>query len=231
MNEKKKITFVAIYNYIFYNIKNLKINQEVIKMKNKLFYVILTLGVVILFASGCQKAPQAQLDLAQAALDSAKIVQADRYLADEFNAIQDTFNMAVAAVESVKSESIWKRNYKDAASQLDRVKADADMVIANTAAKKEEVKKEADALIAEVTSLVADDKALIVKAPKGKEGKAALDAIQQDITVIESTIAEASGVLSQGDFLTAKDKLVAAKEKALSIQAELQTAIDKYKKR
>lgn len=200
-------------------------------MKNKLFFSVMTLGVVLLMATGCQKVPQAQLNLAKAALDSAKTVQADRYLPAEFNSIQDTFNLAVTTIETMKSQSFWKRNYKDAAAQLGSVKTNADLVITNTAAKKEEVKKQAEAAIVEVNALVAEDKDLIKKAPKGKEGKAALEAIQQDLTAIESTVAEATGILAQGDYLTAKDKLTAAKDKALSIKAELQAAIDKYKKR
>lgn len=200
-------------------------------MKNKLFFAVLTLGVILLVASGCQKVPQVQLDLAKTALDSAKTAQADRYLPAEFSAIQDTFNVAVTTVETMKSKSFWKRNYKEAAAQLDRVKAKADLVITNTTAKKEEVKKQAESAIVEINALVAEDKALIKKAPKGKEGKAALEAIQQDINAIESTVTEASGILSKGDYLTANDKLTAAKEKALSIKAELQAAIDKYKKR
>jgi len=197
-------------------------------MKNKLFFAVLTLGVVLLVASGCQKAPQAQLDLAQAVLDSAKVAQADRYLAEEFNAIQDTFNMALATIEDMKSQSALKRNYKDAIAQLESVKANADNIIANVAARKEDVKKEAEGLVAELTALIAENKELLAKAPKGKGEKAALDAIQQDISVIESTLTEASDVLTQGDFMTAKDKLAAAKEKALSIKAEIQAAIDKY---
>ena len=200
-------------------------------MKNKVFFYVLSLGVMILIASGCQKVPQAQLDLAKAALDSAKTVQADRYLPAEFNAIQDTFNLAVTSIETIKSQSFWKRNYKDAAAQLERVKANADIVITNTAAKKEEVKKLAEAAIVEVNALIAEDKALIKKAPKGKEGKAALEAIQADLTAIETTVTEASGILATGDYLTANDKLTAAKDKALSIKAELQAAIDKSKRR
>jgi len=200
-------------------------------MKNKVFFYVLALGVMILVASGCQKVPQAQLDLAKAALDSAKTVQADRYLPAEFNSIQDTFNLAVTTIETMKSQSFWKRNYKEAAAQLDRVKANADVVITNTAAKKEEVKKAAEAAIVEVNALVAENKELIKKAPKGKEGKAALEAIQADLTTIESTVTEATGIITQGDYLTANDKLSAAKEKALSIKAELQAAIDKYRRR
>jgi flagellin-like hook-associated protein FlgL len=199
-------------------------------MKNKLFYGVITLGVILLTATACQKVPQAQLDRAQTALDSARIAQADRYLPAEFNALQDSFNNAVSLIEQMKSGSFLKRNYKEAASKLESVKLNADVVIADAAVRKEQVKNEAEGLIEEVNALITEVKDLVVKAPKGKEGKAALEAIQQDITVIESTVAEASGMFSQGDYLSSKDKLAATKEKALSIKAELQAAIDKVKR-
>ena len=200
-------------------------------MKNKLFIAVLTLGVILLVASGCQKVPQAQLDLATTAVDSAKSAQADRYLPAEFVAVQDSLNMALNTIETMKSKSFLKRNYKVAAAQLDNVKISADILITKTAAKKEEVKKQAEAAVLEVTALIAEDQELIKKAPKGKEGKAALEAIQQDITLIENSLAAANANLSEGDYISAKDKLTVAKEKALSIKAELQAAIDKYKKR
>ena len=200
-------------------------------MKNKLFFAVLTLGVILLVASGCQKVPQAQLDLAKSAVDSAKSVQADRYLSAEFTAVQDTLNMADNTIETMKSASFFKRNYKGAAAQLDWVKTNADVLITNTLAKKEEVKLQAEAAIIEVNALIAENKELVKKAPKGKEGKAALELIQQDITMIENTVASASTNLAEGDYLSALDRLNAAKEKALTIKTELQTAIDKYKKR
>ena len=200
-------------------------------MKNKLFFAVLTLGVILLVASGCQKVPQAQLDLAKAAVDSAKSVQADRYLSAEFIAVQDTLNMADNTIETMKSASFFKRNYKGAAAQLDWVKTNADVLITNTLAKKEEVKMQAEAAVIEVNALIAENKELVKKAPKGKEGKAAIELIQQDITMIENTVTSAQANLAEGDYLSALDRLNAAKEAGVRIKTELQTAIDKYKKR
>jgi hypothetical protein len=200
-------------------------------MKKNLLFAVLTLGVMTLVATGCQKVPQAQLDAAKAAIDSAKTVQADRYFPTEFLAVQDTFNMAVNSIEASKSASMFKRNYKDAQKQLESVKTSTDALIANVETKKQQVKAEAEAAINEVNTLVAEDKELIKKAPKGKEGKAALEAIQQDITLVENTVTAASAELQNGDFLSANDKLKAAKEKAGSIKAELQAAIDKVAKK
>jgi hypothetical protein len=59
-------------------------------MKKVTFLSALVLMVVL--ATGCAKLPQVELDAATAALDSAKVVEANRYLADEFNALQDSLN-------------------------------------------------------------------------------------------------------------------------------------------
>ena len=199
-------------------------------MKNNLFIAVLTLGVVLFIASGCQKVPQAQLDSATAAVDSVKIVQADRYFPAEFAAIQDSFNRAVSSIEAIKSGSLPKKNYKVVATQLEQVKSSSDNLIANVETRKQEVKKEAESAITEVNALLVETKELLTKAPKGKEGKAALEAIQQDITLVENTVAAASTELANGEYLSANDKLSAAKEKTNSIKAELQAAIDKVKR-
>ena len=71
---------------------------------------------------------------------------------------------------------------------------------------------------------------LLSKAPKGKEGTAALMAIKADISTLESAVTETNGMLSKGDYLTTLDKVKATKDKATSINQELKDAIAKYSK-
>ena len=68
---------------------------------------------------------------------------------------------------------------------------------------------------------------MVAKAPRGKEGKAALEAISSDITVAETTVTEVEALLANGDLLGSNDKIKAAKEKATAIKAELEDAIAK----
>ncbi len=200
-------------------------------MKNKILFSVLSLGLLVVFATGCQKAPQAQLDLAQAAVDSAKSVEADKYIPAEFNAIQDSLNMVMTNIETINSQSFWKRNYKTSAAQLDAVIAASNTAVTNAVAKKAEVKAKVETSLAEAAALLAEDNALMLKAPKGKEGKAALEAIQQDLTAIESSITESTTLYNSGEYWSANDKITAAIEKANSIKQELTDAINKYKKR
>jgi hypothetical protein len=189
-------------------------------MKNKILFSVLTLGLLVVLATGCQKAPQVQMDLAKQAVDSAKTAEADKYIPVEFNAIQDSLNMVLTNIETINAQSFWKRNYKPSIAQLDAIVVKANSAVTNAVAKKAEVK----------AALLAEDKALILKAPKGKEGKAALEAIQQDLTVVEASINETTVLYNQGEYMAANDKISAAIEKANSIKQELTDAIAKYKK-
>jgi len=200
-------------------------------MKTKFFVTLLFIGTAILIFSGCQKAPQAEIDLANAAIDSAKVVEANRYLAAEFQAIQDSLNAAMANIEEQNSKSALGRNYNEAKRLLGVVTGLAQQAAANTAAKKEELKAQNETLSGELKVLIEENKALILKAPKGKEGKAALELINQDMAVIEASLADAAALTESGDILSANDKLTAAKEKATSISAELKEAIAKVVRR
>jgi len=200
-------------------------------MKNKFLFSVLILGLLVVLATGCQKAPQAQMDLAKSAVDSAKSVEADKYIPAEFNAIQDSLNMVMTNIETINAQSFWKRNYKPSIAQLDAIVIASNNAVTNAVAKKAEVKAKVEASLTEAAALLAEDKALMLKAPKGKEGKAALEAIQQDLNVIEASINETTVLYNQGEYMAANDKITAAIEKANSIKQELTDAIAKYRKR
>jgi len=199
-------------------------------MKNKILFSVLTLGLLVVLATGCQKAPQVQMDLAKAAVDSAKTAEADKYIPAEFNAIQDSLNMVLTNIETINSQSFWKRNYKPTVAQLDAIVVNANNAVTNAVAKKAEVKAQVETLLTEAAALVTENKALILKAPKGKEGKAALEAIQADLTVIETSISESTALYNSGEYMAANDKITAAIEKANSIKQELTDAIAKYRR-
>ena len=190
---------------------------------------LLALGLTVMFSS-CGKMPQADIDAANAAIDSAKMAGADVYITDEFIAVQDSLKSAMEKVESQKSKFLFK-NYDAAVKQLKEVKMLADQAKENAIVKKNEVKEEVQTALGEVNALVTENKTLITKAPKGKEGKAALEQMQTELTAIETSVTEATTLNGNGEYMAAKEKLMAAKEKATSINAELKNAIAKYKGR
>jgi hypothetical protein len=193
----------------------------------------LTSGLIlmIVLATGCAKLPQTELDAAKAAVESSKSVEANRYLATEFNALQDSLNSTTIALEAEKSKFFISRNYKAVTEKLVQITADAEALNLRTEERKAEVRTEVQDALAALSALIQEDKDLLAKAPKGKEGKAALEAIQTDITLIEASVNEINTLIANGDYLTAQDKVNASKVKAESIKEELSAAIAKTKRR
>ncbi|MBN2610716.1 MAG: hypothetical protein JXB00_04090 [Bacteroidales bacterium] len=186
---------------------------------------LLALGLAVML-SGCGKLPQADIDAATAAIDSAKMAGANVYIAEEFVAIEDSLKSAIEKIEQQKSKMF--KNFAEPVKQLQEVKMLAAEATKKAATVKEQVKQEVQSALGEVTTMVAENKDLITKAPKGKEGKAALEAMQSELGVIETSVAEATTLFDSGEFMTAKEKIMAAKEKAVSINTELKDAIAKY---
>jgi anaerobic glycerol-3-phosphate dehydrogenase len=197
-------------------------------MKSRFFSGVVTVMIVLVLTS-CGKLPQTQIDTAKAAVDSAKLEQADIYVASEFTALQDSLNAYMAEVEIQKSK--FFKSYGDVTVKLEALVAEAATVKSNSVAKKEEVRKEVEALMAEIAVMITDNNALILKAPKGKEGAAALEEIRNEMAVIEASVAEANVLFTNGEFMAAHDKAKAAMENATTINTELKEAIAKVTRR
>jgi hypothetical protein len=197
-------------------------------MKKNVFLSMLTLAMVVLFAS-CAKVPQAEIDAANVAIDSAKVAEAAIYVPEQLAQVEDSLKSALAAIETQKSKLF--SNYDDATKTLVYVAETAKQVGENAVARKAQLKEEIVAVLAEVNTLVAENKELVKKAPKGKEGKAALEAINSEMGIIETTITECQTAYDNGQYVGTIDKIKAAKDKAISIKDELTAAIEKTKKR
>jgi hypothetical protein len=180
--------------------------------------------------AGCAKVPQETVDAAKAALDAAKAAEADRYLADQFNAAQDSLNAAMAEIETQNSKFALTRNYDRAKALLESVISAANAAKDGVAAKKEEVKAEAQSLLTSAQAAVEEVKKLMAKAPRGKEGREVLEQMQAELSGVESSWAEANNALNSGDFLGARDKAKAAADKLASLKQELEDAISRKMK-
>lgn len=199
-------------------------------MKKNFALIIAGFSAIAILTTSCAKAPQAEIDAAKASVEAAKAAEANRYIADEFNALQDSLNAAMTIVENQNSKFGLFRNYKDAKTRLAAVTAMGDKVKEDAAVRKEEVKAEVQQAMADANTLVQEVKDLMAKAPRGKEGKAALEAIQNDLTLVEASLTEASTLVNNGDYLTAQDKVNAAVDKANGLKSELEEAIAKVRR-
>jgi hypothetical protein len=196
-------------------------------VKKHFFRGLLLVAATTLMIS-CGKVPQAEIDQANKAIEAAQAAGADLYVPDAFAAVQDSLKSVMESIESQKSKLF--RNYSNDKEALAAVTTMATDVKAKSEARQEELKAEIQTTMTSVQALIDEDRQLLTKAPRGKEGTAALTAIKNDITVIEGSVAEAKTMFEGGDLLGTMDKLNAAQEKASSINAELKEVIAKYNK-
>jgi len=187
-----------------------------------------SLGIVVLmFVMGCKEAPQQLLADADAAMQAAQTAEANRYAMDLFNAAKDSLSAAQAEVEQQNSKFALLRNYDRATALLNSAIAAFKSASEAAATNKEAVRAEADTLMAKVAPKIEAAKKLMAKAPKGKEGRAALEMIQADINAVESGLSEAQNAMTSNDYLTARDKAQAAMSKIDAVIQELENAISK----
>jgi len=91
------------------------------------------------------------------------------------------------------------------------------------------MKAEIQSAVEETKRLITENNQLVSEAPRGKEGTSALAAIRNEISMIETSLAEVADMFDNGDYIAANGKSIAAKEKALDINVELKEVIAKYK--
>ena len=194
-------------------------------MKNRFFLVVATVAAVALITS-CAKVPQASIDAANAALESAKTVQADVYYPVEYAALNDSMIVMRQNIETQKSKSA--KDFKVVKENADAITLKANELAANVEVKKAEVKAEAETMMTNAKALLDEAKALIMKAPKGKEGKAVVDEMKNELAVIETSLNDAQILYDGGtNYMVVADKVKAATESLNGIIAELKEAMVK----
>lgn len=192
--------------------------------------IVLGLAALVAFTlTSCGTFPQAEIDSAKAAIEAAAQAEAEKYLPAEFAAAQDSLNAAIELANVAKSKFLFK-NYKTSVAKLVAVVPQSEQVAAAAVAKKAEVKAEVETLLVSSKEMVDAVKALFAKAPKGKDGKAALEAISADITAIEAAVTESETLYNGGDYMSALTKLKGASEKGAAITEELNAAIQKTRR-
>lgn len=191
--------------------------------------IVFALAITGLLLGGCAKPPQAELDAVVASVEKTKIAEADVYLPTQYAALQDSMNAINAEVEIQKSKMFG--NYSVVKEKIVALETMAMEVETNTAVKKQQITEEVNALYAQLETLAVENNALVENAPKGKEGKAAIEAIKGELTVIEASVAEIPVMLEAGKLLPAQAKAKAAIEKATALNTELNTVVEKYNKK
>jgi hypothetical protein len=180
---------------------------------------------------GCASAPTAEINATKAAITAAQTEDVQTYAADSLKTAEDNLAKATAEVQTQESKSGLSRDYKAATELLKQAKDAAAKAQADAQANKAKTKADAEALIAGLATQLADAKKALATAPKGKDTKAELEALQNDLKSADEAAAAASAAFAQGKFMEALGQAKAAKEKADGVIAQVAAAKAKIKGR
>ncbi|MBN1821132.1 MAG: hypothetical protein JXR31_06665 [Prolixibacteraceae bacterium] len=192
--------------------------------KSMLIFAVVISAAFIL--GGCAKVPQAEVDAANAAIVNAEQAEANVYLESEYAVLLDSMNAINTEIEAGKGKLF--KSFSGVKAKLAAVESQANELVKSAEAKKIAITEEVNSELEQLNALADENAGLVEKAPKGKEGKAAIDAIKSELSVINTTVGEISQLLNDGNLLTAQSKAKAALEKSNSINAELKSVIEKY---
>lgn len=166
----------------------------------------------------CKPAPTAELEAAQVAIDSARAIEADRYLALEFTLLNDSLTAAATAIEAESAKPFGERDFAPIRTKLETIAAEANILKANTEVRKAEVRTQVEGLLVELGNLVAANKEALAVVRVTPRNQSTVEGLQNEITVVESAITEINTLVANGDYLTALEKATESQVKATMVQ-------------
>jgi len=198
-------------------------------MSSKLFRFAICIAALVAISAGCAKAPEELVTSTRSVIDSVQVAEVEKYAPEQYKAAKDSLAVAMAEIEKQNAKFALTRKYNKAEVQLkaagDLARTAAQQAVANKA----RMKAEAEDMMAQMTTALAEAKTLIDQAPRGKEGRAALELIKSDVAALEMTATEVSAAMAKEDFIGAREMARAGLEKIQALNTELKTAIEKKK--
>jgi hypothetical protein len=191
--------------------------------------VVLALAALLLlaFVAGCSKAPEAEMQQAQAAIDAARTAEAEAYAPASFRTATDTLNAAAAEKTAQDGKFVLFRSYGKSKDMYVRATALSQKAAQDAATEKERVKQEVMGLMTQAKAAIDSATTALEKAPKGKDTKAELELIKNDLSALTPAYTDAEADFNAGKYLTAQTKIEGVMQKAKSISDEIAAAAAK----
>jgi multidrug efflux pump subunit AcrB len=192
--------------------------------------VAFSLAAALLFFA-CASAPTEEITASRTAVTTAQTDDVKTYASESLKNAEDTLSKAMAAVQEQDNKFALSRDYKAASDLLKQAKDLAAKAESDAQANKAQAKAEAETIIAGLTQLLADAKKSLATAPRGKDTKAELEAMQNDLKAAEEASAAATQAMTQEKFNDSLAQAKTAKDKADLIIQQVTAAKEKIKGR
>jgi len=191
--------------------------------------VSLALAALFLLAliAGCSKAPEAEMQAANQAIEAARTAEAEAYAPAAWRTAQDTLQAANAAKTEQDGKFALFRSYGKSKEMFVAAQTLANAASAAAETEKEKVKNEVIGLLSQAKAGIDAATAALAKAPKGKDTKAELELIKADLDGLTPAYADAEADFNGGKYLSARTKIQGVIAKAQSITDEIAAAAAK----
>lgn len=190
-------------------------------MKNKLFLGLVASTMIL--ATSCGSLPQENIDATNAAVEAAKTAQADVYMSAEFTALNDSLAVVMTAIEAENANLC--KDFAAMTTKLGVLKTEAEALALAAPEKKNAVKMEAEASIANVKVAIEELNASIAKAPK-KASKELVDQVKGTMEAIATSVSEIeASIAGEVNFVEVIAKLNATQEALAGVRTEVDTNI------
>lgn len=182
-----------------------------------------------LFFSACASAPKEEIAATQAAVTGAQTDDVRTYAPDSLKDAEDTLAKAMAEVQTQDNKFALSRDYKAASDLLKQAKDKAAKAGTDALANKAKAKADGEAAIAALVPQLAEAKKALATAPRGKDTKADLEAMQADYKAAEEAQTAATQAMSAEKYNDALSQAKTAQTKAAGIIDQIKAAKEKIR--
>lgn len=194
-------------------------------MNQKILSILAFCLTAIVLVAGCAKEPAEDINAAKTAVDAVIAEGGEKYASEDVKKINDTLT---AAMDEIKAQDDkMMKNYAKAKELLAQAKTDAEALKVNLPVKKEESKMNALAAQEAAKTALADAKAMLAKAPKGKGSRADIEAMRADLNGLEETLTEVQAAIDSEDYAVASQTANSIMDKSREVSAQITSAMEK----
>ncbi len=185
---------------------------------------IILAALALFLVAGCSKAPEAEMQNADTAMQAAVTAEAEQYAPQSYQIAMDTLNAAKAAKTEQDSKFALFRSYGKSKQMFIAAQALSEKATTDAQAEKERVRQEVMGMMTQVQAVIDSATVALAKAPRGKGSKADIELIKADLDAVNNGFAAAKADFDGGKFLAAKAKFEAVANKARGIIGQIEAA-------
>jgi len=184
-----------------------------------------------LMVTACAKAPDAELQEANNAMQGAQTAEAQKYAKDTYKAASDSLAAAEAEIQAQNAKFALFRKYDHAKALLASAQSQAVKAQQDAKVNKEAARVAAEEALTMATAAVDSANTMLATAPVGKDNRADVEMMKADLAGAQSSLEQVRQAIDQEDYLGARSQAESIMEKANQISSDVQMAKDKMRGR